>query len=53
MEKKSLGKNHLNVATVLKNLAALLRKTNRKAEAWEVGGRARRIRGGGKGIERF
>ncbi len=33
----------------LENLAALLRKTNREAEAQEMEERARGIRGGGKG----
>jgi hypothetical protein len=41
--------NYSDVATVLENLALLLRKTNRKAEAKEMEGRARAIRG--RGIE--
>ena len=45
----SLGKNHPNVATVLKNLAALLRKTNHEAEAQEMEERTMAILGGGEG----
>jgi hypothetical protein len=33
---KSLGGNHPNIAAVLENLAALLRKTNREADAQEM-----------------
>jgi Tfp pilus assembly protein PilF len=49
IKEKSLGKNHPNIATSLENLAALLRKTNREAEAQEMEERARGIRGRGKG----
>ncbi|MCG2727954.1 MAG: tetratricopeptide repeat protein [Candidatus Methanoperedenaceae archaeon] len=44
IREKSLGESHPNVATVLENLAAILRKTNREAQAREMEGRARGIR---------
>jgi hypothetical protein len=44
MTEKSVGKNHPNFASGLRNLAALLRKTNREAEAREMEARARGMR---------
>jgi tetratricopeptide (TPR) repeat protein len=44
MSEKSLGVNHPAVANILDNYAALLRKTNRKAEAEKMEARAKLIR---------
>ncbi|MDO9098321.1 MAG: hypothetical protein Q7U60_09400 [Candidatus Methanoperedens sp.] len=46
--KRSLDKNHPSIASFSKT-PALLRKTNREAEAQEMEERARAIRGGRKG----
>jgi len=40
---KALGPEHPNVATLLKNYAVLLRKTNRETQAEELEARARAI----------
>ena len=43
IDEKALGPDHPNVATTLENYAALLRKTQRNAEAVKMEARARTI----------
>ena len=44
IDEKALGPDHPNVATTLENYAALLRETQRNAEATEMEARAKEIR---------